>query len=106
MSDSSENILLQLTPNSINVNVAGTTFSSKLIEGKFPDYEQVIPSGESSTLSINKKDLSESLSRVSVLSSEKFRGVRMITSENQINISANNPEKEQAEESINCSYDW
>ncbi|NCV46291.1 MAG: DNA polymerase III subunit beta, partial [Proteobacteria bacterium] len=104
VSDSSENILLQLTPNSINVNVAGTTFSSKLIEGKFPDYEQVIPSGESSTLSINKKDLSESLSRVSVLSSEKFRGVRMITSENQINISANNPEKEQAEESINCSY--
>ena len=99
MSDSGENILLQLTPNSINVNVAGTTFSSKLIEGKFPDYEQVIPSGESSTLSINKKDLSESLSRVSVLSSEKFRGVRMITSENQINISANNPEKEQAEES-------
>jgi|TARA_Y200000002_G_scaffold86135_1_gene68583 DNA polymerase-3 subunit beta len=104
VSDSGENILLQLTPNSINVNVAGTTFSSKLIEGKFPDYEQVIPSGESSTLSINKKDLSESLSRVSVLSSEKFRGVRMITSENQINISANNPEKEQAEESINCSY--
>ena len=104
VSDSSENILLQLTPNSINVNVAGTTFSSKLIEGKFPDYEQVIPGGESSTLSINKKDLSGSLSRVSVLSSEKFRGVRMITSENQINISANNPEKEQAEESINCSY--
>jgi DNA polymerase-3 subunit beta len=64
----------------------------------------VIPGGESSTLSINKKDLSESLSRVSVLSSEKFRGVRIITSENQINISANNPEKEQAEESVDCSY--
>jgi DNA polymerase-3 subunit beta len=73
---------LQLSANSINVNVAGTTFSSKLIEGKFPDYEQVIPTGESSTLSINKKSLSESLSRVSVLSSEKFRGVRLVTSEN------------------------
>ena len=105
VSDSNENILLQLTQNSINVSVSGTTFSSKLIEGKFPDYEQVIPNGESSTLTINKKDLSESLSRVSVLSSEKFRGVRMITTHNQINISANNPEKEQAEESISCSYD-
>jgi DNA polymerase-3 subunit beta len=105
VSDSDENILLQLTPNSINVNVSGTTFSSKLIEGKFPDYEQVIPTGESSTLSINKKSFSESLSRVSVLSSEKFRGVRMITSPNLINISANNPEKEQAEESIGCLYD-
>ena len=104
VSDSAENILLQLSQNSINVNVAGTTFSSKLIEGKFPDYEQVIPTGESSTLSINKKSLSESLSRVSVLSSEKFRGVRLVTSDNSINISANNPEKEQGEESVECSY--
>ena len=105
VSDTNDNILLQLTQNSINVSVSGTTFASKLIEGKFPDYEQVIPGGESSKLIINKKDLSESLSRVSVLSSEKFRGVRIITSDNQINISANNPEKEQAEESISCTYD-
>ena len=55
-------------------------------------------------LSINRKSLSESLSRVSVLSSEKFRGVRIITSDNSINISANNPEKEQAEESVACTY--
>jgi DNA polymerase-3 subunit beta len=102
--DSSENILLQLGSSSINVDISGTRFSSKLIEGKFPDYEQVIPSGDSSTLSINRKSLSESLSRVSVLSSEKFRGVRIITSDNSINISANNPEKEQAEESVACTY--
>ena len=83
---------------------SGTIFSSKLIEGKFPDYEQVIPSGDSSTLTINKKSLSESLSRVSVLSSEKYRGIRIITSDNKINISANNPEQEQAEESVDCVY--
>ena len=104
VSEYSENILLQLSANSINVSVSGTSFASKLIEGKFPDYEQVIPSGESSTLTIDKKTLSESLSRVSVLSSEKFRGVRIVTSKDSINISANNPEKEQAEESIICSY--
>jgi DNA polymerase-3 subunit beta len=102
--DEKENILLQLGANSITVDVSGTTFSSKLIEGKFPDYEQVIPSGDSSTLTINKKSLSESLSRVSVLSSEKYRGIRIITSDNKINISANNPEQEQAEESIDCVY--
>ena len=88
VSEYSENILLQLTANSINVSVSGTSFASKLIEGKFPDYEQVIPSGESSTLTIDKKTLSESLSRVSVLSSEKFRGVRIVTSKDSINISA------------------
>jgi DNA polymerase-3 subunit beta len=93
VSEYSENILLQLSANSINVSVSGTSFASKLIEGKFPDYEQVIPSGESSTLTIDKKTLSESLSRVSVLSSEKFRGVRIVTSKDSINISANNPEK-------------
>ena len=102
--DEKDNILLQLGANSITVDVSGTTFSSKLIEGKFPDYEQVIPSGDSSTLTINKKSLSESLSRVSVLSSEKYRGIRIITSDNKINISANNPEKEQAEESVECVY--
>ena len=104
VSEYSENILLQLSANSINISVSGTSFASKLIEGKFPDYEQVIPSGESSTLTIDKKTLSESLSRVSVLSSEKFRGVRIVTSKDSITISANNPEKEQAEESITCSY--
>ena len=102
--DSSENVVLRLGSSSIIVDISGTTFASKLIEGRFPDYEQVIPSGDSSTLSINRKLLSESLSRVSVLSSEKFRGVRIVTSDNSINISANNPEKEQAEESISCSY--
>ena len=51
-----------------------------------------------------KKVFLESLSRVSVLSSEKFRGVRLVTSDNSINISANNPEKEQGEESVECSY--
>ena len=91
VSEYSENILLQLSANSINVSVSRTSFASKLIEGKFPDYEQVIPSGESSTLTIDKKTLSESLSRVSVLSSEKFRGVRIVTSKDSINISANNP---------------
>jgi DNA polymerase-3 subunit beta len=104
VSESDENVLLNLSENSINVCVSGTNFTSKLIEGRFPDYKQVIPSGESSTLSINKKDLSESLSRVSILSIEKFRGVRLKTSENQINISANNRAKEQAEETIDCSY--
>lgn len=55
LGDESDNITLNLGANSVNVSVAGTTFSSKLIEGKFPDYEQVIPSGESSTLVIDKK---------------------------------------------------
>ena len=102
--DGSENVVIKLGQTSIAVNMSGTTFISKLIEGKFPDYEQVIPSGESSLLVIDRKIFSNSLSRVSVLSSEKYKGVRILTNDNSINISANNPEKEQGEENIECDY--
>ena len=88
--DESENVVIQLGQTSIAANVSGTTFVSKLIEGKFPDYEQVIPSGESSLLVVDRKNFSESLSRVSVLSSEKYKGVRIITKKDSLNISANN----------------
>ena len=103
--DGSENALINLGQTSIAVNISGTTFVSKLIEGKFPDYEQVIPSGESSLLIVDRKKFSESLSRVSVLSSEKYKGIRIITNKNSLNISANNPEKEQGEENLICVYD-
>ena len=102
--DESENVVIQLGQTSIAANVSGTTFVRKLIEGKFPDYEQVIPSGESSLLVVDRKNFSESLSRVSVLSSEKYKGVRIITKEDSLNISANNPEKEQGEENLSCEY--
>ena len=102
--DESENVVIQLGQTSIAANVSGTTFVSKLIEGKFPDYEQVIPSGESSLLVVDRKNFSDSLSRVSVLSSEKYKGVRIITKKDSLNISANNPEKEQGEENLSCEY--
>ncbi len=102
--EESENVVIQLGQTSIAANVSGTTFVSKLIEGKFPDYEQVIPSGESSLLVVDRKNFSESLSRVSVLSSEKYKGVRIITKKDALNISANNPEKEQGEENLSCEY--
>ena len=102
--EGSEDVVIKLGQTSIAANVSGTTFVSKLIEGKFPDYEQVIPSGESSLLIVDRKNFSESLSRVSVLSSEKYKGVRILTKENSLNISANNPEKEQGEENVECEY--
>ncbi len=102
--EESENVVIKLGQTSIAINISGTTFVSKLLEGKFPDYEQVIPSGESSLLMVERKMLSESLSRVSVLSSEKYKGVRFVTKKNSLNISTNNPEREQAEENLVCEY--
>ena len=87
VAESAENILIKLGSTSISVSVGGTNFVSKLIEGKFPDHEQVIPFGESSMMKIDRKEFSDSLSRVSVLSGGDHKGVRFLTEKNIINIS-------------------
>ncbi len=99
--EESENVVIKLGRTSISVNISGTTFVSNLIARKFPDYEQMIPSGESSTLVVDRKMFSESLSRVSVLCSEDYKGIKFLTKENSLNISA---VKEEAEENLVCEY--
>tara|TARA_Y100000996_G_scaffold373810_1_gene323557 strand:+ start:1294 stop:2397 length:1104 start_codon:yes stop_codon:yes gene_type:complete len=104
LTDSSEEVTLSLGSNTIMLKTDSTSFVSKLIEGKFPNYEQVLPSGESSILSVNTKQLSEILSRVSVLSSDKFKGIKLNIKSNEILVSANNPEQEEGEESFKSNY--
>ena len=96
---------VSLSNSTIKTSTPNAAFVSKLIEGKFPDYEQVIPSGDSSVLKVSSKDFSDALSRVSVLSSDKYRGVRMVTSSEGVMISANNPEQEEGEEFFNTNYE-
>ena len=104
LSDSSEEVTVSLGSNTIMVKTDSTSFVSKLIEGKFPNYEQVLPSGESSVLTINTKQLSEILSRVSVLSSDKFKGIKLNIKSHEVLVSANNPEQEEGEESFKANY--
>jgi len=104
LSDQSGDAELKINDASLELMVGNLIFKSKLIDGQFPDYQKVIPSGESSLLEINVKDFSETLSRVSVLSSEKYKGIRLITSSDGVRISANNPEQEEAEEFFPASY--
>ena len=104
LSDSSEEVSLSLGANTIMLQTDRTSFVSKLIEGKFPNYEQVLPSGESSVLKVKTKQLSEILSRVSVLSSDKFKGIKLNIKTNEVLVSANNPEQEEGEESFKTEY--
>ena len=104
LSDQSGDAELKINDASLELMVGNLIFKSKLIDGQFPDYQKVIPSGESSLLEINVKDFSETLSRVSVLSSEKYKGIRLITSSDGVRISANNPEQEEAEEFFPSPY--
>ena len=76
------------------------TFTSKLIDGKFPDYEAVIPIGADREVKIEREVFRAALQRASILSNEKYRGVRVEVSPGQLKISAHNPEQEEAQEEI------
>ena len=93
-------IQLELGKGHIRVKRDDVTFTSKLIDGKFPDYEAVIPIGADREVKIDREALRAALQRASILSNEKYRGVRVEVSPNLLKISARNPEEEEAQEEV------
>ena len=104
LSADDEDISLMIGPSYIEVKSENLSFSSKLIDGKCPDYDKVFPTGNPLPVEISKDLLQAALSRASVLSNEKYRGVRFQLSENKLKLTANNPEQESAEEELSVSY--
>lgn len=97
-------VALTIGNNYIQATAKNLSFSSKLVDGKFPDYERVIPKGGNKHIAMNREDLRQALNRVAILSNDKFRGVRLLLAENSLQLLANNPEQEEAEENVNVSY--
>lgn len=98
-------ITLTFGQNHIRATVTETTFTSKLVDGKFPDYNRVLPKGGNKTLNGNCQELKQAFTRASILSNEKYRGVRVLLSNGELKILANNPEQEEAEEVIGVEYE-
>ncbi|WP_068547036.1 DNA polymerase III subunit beta [Thalassotalea crassostreae] len=99
-----EDIQIFLGSNHIRIIDSNFSFTSKLVDGRFPDYRRVLPRNGDKVLSINKEELRQVLSRASILSNEKFKGVRLNFETNELKITANNPEQEQAEEYLEIEY--
>jgi DNA polymerase-3 subunit beta len=91
---------LELGKGHIRVKRDDVVFTSKLIDGKFPDYEAVIPIGADREVKVDREVLRAALQRVSILSNEKYRGVRVEVAPNLLKISSNNPEQEEAQEEV------
>ncbi|MFZ5637963.1 MAG: DNA polymerase III subunit beta [Pseudomonadota bacterium] len=91
---------LEMGRSHIRVKRDDVTFTSKLIDGRFPDYEAVIPIGADREVRIDREALRASLQRAAILSNEKYRGVRIEVSPGQIKINAHNPEQEEAQEEV------
>lgn len=93
-------VTIEFSANHIRVRRADVTFTSKLIDGSFPDYEAVIPLGADKVVQIDRETMRNALQRAAILSNEKYRGVRLEVSPNCLRIIAHNPEQEEAFEEI------
>ena len=91
---------LEVGRNHLRVRRADVTFTSKLIDGRFPDYEAVVPIGADKTVVLEREELRAALQRAAILSNEKYRGVKLDVSPGTLKIMAHNPEQEEAVEEI------
>jgi DNA polymerase-3 subunit beta len=91
---------VEIGRNHLRVRRSDFTFTSKLIDGRFPDYEAVIPIGADKQLTVDRELLRAALQRAAILSNEKFRGVKLELSPNRLEIVAHNPEQEEAVEEL------
>lgn len=105
LEDSDDEVRVELGGNHIRVSLPTLRFTSKLIDGRFPDYQRVIPTVEDRVMQTERNALKQALVRASILSNEKHRGVRFILDRDQLRIQSSNPEQEQADEELSVSYD-
>jgi DNA polymerase-3 subunit beta len=100
-----EPVSLAIGSNQARFSFAGIEIVSKIVEGKFPDYQKVIPSSHKNRVSLERTALAQSLNRAAILSNEKIRGVRLVFTKGALSIICTNNEQEEAEESLAVEYD-
>jgi DNA polymerase-3 subunit beta len=102
--DGDGDVALTLGTNHIRAQFDGIRLTSKLIDGRFPEYSRVIPNQPKNVLTADRNLLRQALQRTAILSNEKYRGVRLELAENSVVLQANNPEQEEAVETLEVAY--
>ncbi len=97
-------IEMRFAVNQARFDFAGMTFVSKLVEGKFPDYNRVIPTTHQNALTLGRAPLLASLQRAAILTSEKFKGVRVNLEPGLLRVASSNAEQEEAQEELEVDY--
>ncbi len=105
LNDSDEPVTVEILQNQVRFSFSNVILVSKVVDGKFPDYNRVIPTGYEKQFVINRVLLLQTLQRASILSNEKFRGVRLILTTGNLRIVCNNSEQEEAQEELELQYD-
>lgn len=105
LDNSDEEVAIIINSNQIVAKTAHFSFTSKLIDGRFPDYHKVVPQGGDKVVEFKRDDLKQALSRVAILSNEKYKGVCLQLRRNLITVIATNPDQEEAREELAVQYD-
>lgn len=104
LGDTEEEVKVNLGKNLVTFTFGNINLVSKVIEGKFPDYNKVIPSNYNNHVVLDRLTMLHAMQRASILSNEKFRGVRMVLTQNSMRVICNNTEQEEAEEELEIEY--
>jgi DNA polymerase-3 subunit beta len=102
--DTDDALNITLAANQIRFAFGSVVLVSKLIDGKFPDYERVVPATLKNHMTVARQTLMQAMQRAAILTNEKFRGVRVVLSENSLKLIAANAEQEEAQEEIEVNY--
>lgn len=104
LSDSEDKVKVVLGSNHLQVEVNTLRLTSKLIDGRFPDYNRVMPTDGNNIVTADRDQLRQALIRASILSNEKYRGIRLILQKNLLKLQAQNPDQEEADIELEVVY--
>jgi len=104
LDDDELEVQVEFSKNNIRVVIENLTFSAKLVDSKYPDFSKVFEQDFQNPIHVQKQQLKDALTRVAILSNEKFRGVEFVIDGNNLKLSTNNPEHEEADEEISIEY--
>jgi DNA polymerase-3 subunit beta len=101
---SDQPVTLEISNSHLRVMLPNGSFTTKLIDGRFPDYERVMPRGQTFVMAADREVLRQALARTAILSNEKYRGIRFRLAGDLLHLQAHNPEQDEAEEEIEVGY--
>ena len=104
LTDSDDQVTVDILGNQVRFRFANVELVSKVVDGKFPDFNRVIPVGHAKQIELDRLELLAALQRAAILSNEKFRGVRVVLGADQLKIICTNSEQEEAEEELTVAY--
>ncbi|MFT7144970.1 MAG: DNA polymerase-3 subunit beta [Alphaproteobacteria bacterium] len=106
LAETCDTLKLTINEKKLQAEAGDVTFTSKLIDGTFPDYERVIPADNKKEMDVSRQALMQAVDRVSILSHEKSRSIKFGIHKDNLLISANNPDQENALEEVKVEYDF